>query len=273
MFDDHPPATRFDLHMHSTRSDGRFAPDEVIRRAARGGLDVIAITDHDLPPELPPGPREVEGRTLHVLAAAEVTGVHEGREYHLLVYFPGEVPEGFRAFCREQCRERLERYETVRRSLDVDGLPEPDEAARTGGRALTRHHLARALVARQQATSVADAFARHLSHRHGRVPRFSRSFVDAIRTARAHGGVASWAHPPMEGLDAVPTFAAAGLQGLEGWRPSVSGPDRRRLRRLARKHGLFLTGGSDWHGWGDPDDLGLFSVERRELVEFCRALG
>ncbi|MEO0601169.1 MAG: PHP domain-containing protein [Myxococcota bacterium] len=273
MFDSAPPATRFDLHLHSTRSDGRFAPDEVLRRAARGRLDVIALTDHDLATSLTPGPHEIEGRTLYLLAGAEISAVHEGHEYHLLVYFPGEVPSGFVDFCRSQCAERVRRYEAARSALGVDGLPAPTKAARHGDQALTRHHLARAMVDRGAATSIADAFARHLSHHHGTVPKLTIPFVDAIRLARDHGGVTSWAHPPMEGLGAVPTFAQAGLQGLEAWRPAVSGPDRRRLRRLARQHGMFLTGGSDWHGWGNPDDLGLFGVERRELVDFCAALG
>ncbi len=273
MFDSARPATRFDLHVHSTCSDGRFDPHEVLVRAARGGLDVVALTDHDLPTALPPGEHRLEGRTLHVLAGAEVSGQHDGHEYHLLVYFPGEVPEGFRAFCHGQCAERLARYETARRALGIVGLPEPSEAARRGEQALTRHHLARAMIGLGEATSVADAFARHLGHHRAIVPKVSIPFVEAIAIAREHGGVTSWAHPPVEALHAVPTFARAGLQGLEAWRPAVSGADRRRLRRLAREHGLFLTGGSDWHGWGDPDDLGLFGVERRELTEFCAALG
>ncbi|MEN0067938.1 MAG: PHP domain-containing protein [Myxococcota bacterium] len=266
------PAARFDLHMHSNRSDGRFEPEEVLRRAARGGLDVIALTDHDLPTALAPGPRQVEGRTLHLVAGAEVSATHEGHEYHLLVYFAGEVPAGFRAFCAEQCKERVDRYEATRTTLSIEGLPAPSAAARQGEQALTRHHLARSMVEQGHATSVADAFARHLSHRHGKVRKMSMPYVEAIRLARDHGGITSWAHPPMEGLRAVPAFAKAGLHALEAWRPPVSGSDRRRLRRLARDHGLFLTGGSDWHGWGDPDHLGLFAVERRELNDFCEAL-
>lgn len=266
------PATRFDLHLHSTRSDGRFAPEEVLRRAAAGGLDVIALTDHDLPTALPPGPREVDGRSLFVIAGAEISAVHEGYEHHLLVYFPDTVPDAFRAFCVRQCQERVERYEAARMVLAHPDLPEATDAARRGEQALTRHHLARAMVQLGEATSVAEAFARHLSHRHGTVAKLSTRYVDAIRIARETGGIPVWAHPPMEALGHLPAFVDAGLRGLEAWRPAVSGGDRRRLRRLARDHGLFLTGGSDWHGWGDPDDLGLFAVERRELDDFCQAL-
>ena len=110
------PGSRFDLHLHTTSSDGKFDPEEVITRCARGGLDVIALTDHDFATAIPAGPRRIAGRDIHVLAGAEISGVHDGTEYHLLVYFPGPLPLSFRAFCRRQCLERAVRYEDNQRS-------------------------------------------------------------------------------------------------------------------------------------------------------------
>ncbi len=268
-----PPSTRIDLHVHTDRSDGRFGTEEVLKRAARGGLDVVALTDHDLQPDLQPGPHQIEGRTIHVLAGAEVSGVHDGREYHLLVYFPSAVPEGFRDFCRQRCQERATRYTEALRRLELDGLrPAPPEAQR-GDKALTRLHLARAIEQAGHATSRADAFGRYLSASRGMVPTMSTPFTEAIRIGRSFGGLTAWAHPPKPAVDAyLPTFAAAGLQGLEVLRPTVRGQDRRRLRRLARDHDLVLTGGSDWHGWSDPEGLGLFRVEARDVRPFLERL-
>ena len=191
------PASRFDLHLHSDRSDGRYAPDEVLARCARGGLDVVALTDHDLGSAVPTGLHRIEGRDLYVLGGAEVSGMHDGREHHLLVYFPGEVPDGFRTFCREQCRARAVRYERALENLGLaDVVAPPDADARDGGRALTRFHLARELVARGRATNQRDAFARFVGDAHGTVPRLTLPLVEAIRIARAYGGLTSWAHPP-----------------------------------------------------------------------------
>ena len=67
------------------------------------------------------------------------------------------------------------------------------------------------------------------------------------------------------------TFAAAGLHGLEVLRPRLGARDRGRLRRLARKHGLVLTGGSDWHGWAG-ERVGLFSVQLHEIADFVDTL-
>ena len=97
-------------------------------------------------------------------------------------------------------------------------------------------------------------------------------FVDAIRVARAHGGLTSWAHPPLDALgDPLTAFVAAGLQGLEAIRPHVNGKARKAYAKAARRHGLYLTGGSDWHGWKDGE-LGLFRVEAAEIRGFVDAL-
>ena len=118
-----------------------------------------------------------------------------------------------------------------------------------------------------------EAFARFLSEGHGHVPSITLPFVDAIRFARAQGGITSWAHPPAGSLDrCLPAFVAAGLHGLEALRPGVSSDQRSRYRSAARRHGLVLTGGSDWHGWTDERDLGLFRVEAREIAPFVDLL-
>ncbi|MCB9673393.1 MAG: hypothetical protein H6734_28275 [Alphaproteobacteria bacterium] len=262
-----------DLHLHTTRSDGKYDPDVVIRRCAAARLDVIALTDHDLTQELEVGERTIDGHRLRLIGAAEISGMHEGREQHLLVYFPGEVPTSFRAFCREQCQERARRYAAAVERLGLEDLELPDQEAVEGHRSVTRMHLARDLVAKGHVIGVRDAFARMLSDRHGLVPPLSLSFEEAIRVARAAGGLTSWAHPPLPLVEAwVAGFAAAGLQGLEAFRPMVSSDERRRYRRLAQRHGLWLTGGSDWHGWGDDGDLGLFRVEARDVGDFLDAL-
>ncbi len=265
-------ARRFDLHLHSTRSDGAFDPSEVLRRCAAGRLDVVALTDHDLSTALPPGRHDIDGHTLHVLAGAELSGRHEDAEYHLLVYFPAEPPAAFRAFCTERARARAARYATALERLQLHDLAAPDDAALRGERSLTRHHLARDLVAKGHAADLRDAFQRFAATGPHQVPCTDLPFVEAIRVAREAGGITSWAHPPLAALDAhLATFVRAGLQGLEALRPQVPAREHRKLTRLAKRYGLVLTGGSDWHGWREPEP-GLFYVERAPLQPFLDAL-
>lgn len=262
-----PTRLRLDLHCHTDRSDGRHPPEEVLARAAARGLDLLALTDHDLPPALPAGPHVVGGRPLRVLAATEVSGHWEGRELHLLVYFPGAMPADYADWLVTRARHRAERYDEAVRRLEVD-LPPADAGARAGRRALTRHHLARALVDGGHAPSPSAAFLRLRPL----MPLIDLPFTEGIRRAREAGGLPVWAHPAQADAQAwTPRFAADGLRGLEALRPRTPRPTRNALARLARRHGLILTGGSDWHGWGDGE-LGLWAVSGEHAAAFLAAL-
>lgn len=268
------PRARFDLHLHSTRSDGRLSPEQVLEQAARNGLDVIALTDHDCAPTLPWGPVRVAGRTVRVVHAAEVSGAWDGREQHLLVYFPRQVPTEFARLMTSLCMARAERYARAARGLDLTDLAPPDPAARRGERALTRVHLSQAIVDAGHAGSLEDAFARYTSSRLGRVPSVDPTFPAVIRMARAAGGLTSWAHPPLDAVQAhLSTFVAAGLQALEAARPGLRGQERSTLLRLAHKHGLLVTGGSDNHGFPWQHPVGQWTFPMREARPFARALG
>ncbi len=263
---------RIDLHLHTTRSDGAFSPAESLKKCARGGLDVVALTDHDLVNDIQPGLQRIEDRDLWVIAGAEISGMHKGTEYHLLVYFPGEVPEPFKNLCQQQCEERARRYDRAIRNLELSGLPKSDAIARAGHRALTRLHLARHLVDAGHATHVGDAFARYVGNKAGTVPPLTLALTEAIRVATACGGITSWAHPNAQDVERhLGDLVKAGLHGVEALRPTTNRTTRNILRRAAKRHGLFVTGGSDWHGWAGAE-VGLFGLQMHELSGFVDAL-
>lgn len=264
------PWTRLDLHMHSNRSDGTKDPDEVLRLAAKGGLDVISLTDHDLPCALPHGPVVVNGHPLWVLHGAEISGHYQGVELHLLVYFRDAMPESFRAFCRGLAQARAERYEQALENIDLD-LPPVDAAARAGERSLTRLHLAKDLVEAGHATTIQDAFTKHLGSQHGKVPTVTLSLEDAVKAGLEAGGILSWAHPSIEQVKTWSRdIAQMGVHGMEAYRPGISKEHRRKVRSLARKNGMLVTGGSDWHGIRKR--LGDFHVQGQQAVDFTTAL-
>ena len=266
------PHTRLDLHLHSSLSDGRLNPQDLLRECTEAGLDCIALTDHDLPPSIKSGRNVVGKRAIHVIHGVELSGAHEDREFHLLVYFPEAMPGSFQDFCRDRAMKRAVRYENARKKLSIPSIPEANEAARTGQRSLTRFHLAQALVDSKTVPSKSVAFEQYLSRKHGLFPPLDLSFVDAISAAREAGGICSWAHPSWEdALSYTPVFAEAGLQGLEALRPTVKKKLRKRFERLAQQHGLFLTGGSDWHGW-NRSNLGQFFINGEQGEGFLQAL-
>lgn len=267
------PRTRLDLHMHTSRSDGRFPPAEVLRRCALGGLDAIAITDHDLPPPLAAGVYTVGERALTVIHGVEISAMHRGVELHLLAYFPGTMPISFADFCTNRAISRADRYASAVAAMGLPDLPPPDAAARAGERALTRLHLAQALVAAGHATGLGDAFLRWAGEAAGYVPDLDLALVDAIGRVREEGGFSAWAHPdPDQAAAWTGELARAGLHALEVHRPGIGKGQREVLARLAFKHRLSVTGGSDWHGW-HAGELGAFSFPLRQADAFARAVG
>jgi len=261
------PPPRLDLHLHTNRSDGRFDPAEVLERAAQGSLDVIAPADHDQPPALGPGVHQVGGRELRVIGATEVSGLHDGHELHLLVYFPGAFPEDYAGWLRERSVDRARAYDVAAARL---GLPEAGPEAHAGGRAATRFHLARGLWAAGRARGSSDAFPQLAAAGVG--PLVHVSFLEVIQVARDAGGLCSWAHPSLAAVSRwVSELARAGLQGLEVHRPRLDRPTRNGLKRAAARHGLLATGGSDWHGWTEGR-LGLYALQGEPGDAFLRRL-
>lgn len=260
------PEPRLDLHLHSARSDGRHAPLEVLRRAAAGGLDAVALTDHDVEP-IYGGDLELDGRRLRVIPGAEVSGTHQGRELHLLVWFPGEPSEEARAWLRAGAQARARRYDAAAAKLGLD--PAPPEA-HAGALALTRHHLARAMVAAGRVPHVQHAFP-HLGA--GVVPPLERTYLDAIRAAVAFGAVTSWAHPALgDAQRFLADFVRAGLHAVEADRPGLDRPTRNGLRRLAKQHRIGISGGSDWHGWWQGE-LGTYTFTGEAARALAPRLG
>jgi len=263
---------RIDLHMHSDCSDGQLSPDRLLVHAAEGGLDVVALTDHDLAPVLQPGWHEVGGRKIRVIAGVELSTMYEDTEQHLLVYFPEEMPTEFAEWCTARARWRASWYDQVLDALALPEIPRADAAARAGQRTLTRLHLARALVDAGVVPSLAVAFKEWVGHDVGRIPPLNLGLLEALSVAVEAGGWTSWAHPQLAQAEAwASTLAGAGLHALEAWRAAGGTHRRDTLHRLAVRNHLAITGGSDWHGKGRRR-LGSFSVPWRVLGETATAL-
>jgi hypothetical protein len=246
---------------------------DVLKSCARAGLNVVALTDHDIPPVLPWGPQSVLSRTIHVIHAVEVSVTHQETEQHVLVYFPKEMPADFAALCTRLSKERAERYEVARSRIGLPGIPEASAAARAGEHSLTRLHLAQALVAAGHAPNLRNAFSRWVGNKADLVPHFSVSFLEILELAKTAGGFTAWAHPSLaHARQWTGTFAKAGLDALEVCRPAFSRSVRNSLDRLAYRHGLQVTGGSDYHGhYGRV--LEGFSFSGRRVQPYAARIG
>jgi predicted metal-dependent phosphoesterase TrpH len=246
---------RADLHVHSSASDGTDPPAEVMRRAARAGLDVVALTDHDTVA----GHAEARAAAgpVTLLPGIELSGRLDGRSLHLLAYlFDPDQPE----LAAELARIRDDRVLRARAMVDkLAGLGVDiswEQVAAIAGQAVVgRPHIARAMAASGAIASPREAFTRDWIADGGRayVGRYALDPARAIGLVRAAGGVAALAHP-RAGRDTWVTdeqitgLAAAGLAGLEVFHPDQSEAERARLLALAHDLDLVATGGSDDHG-------------------------
>jgi hypothetical protein len=262
---------RLDLHVHTTASDGVLSPAEVVGLAGDGGLDVLAITDHDTVAGIPEAIDAAAETALRLIPGIEVSSTHEGAEYHILGYFVDVQADSIKAHERHAVGGRESRMDQMVDHLRRQGLliemTDVLEAAGPDRSAIARPHLARALVSKGYATSVVDAFDRLIGDDHpAYVPTALATPDEAIRLILEAGGTPVWAHPPIRALThLLPAFIGAGLKGMEVYRPRSTAGHIRKLERAAKAAGLLVTGGSDWHDGDRGSALGSFFVTEEDV--------
>jgi len=262
---------RLDLHIHSTASDGALPPQEVLNLCQEARLDVIALADHDTMA----GVRRLNSLgfrgPIQVVPALEVSSTLDRRELHILGYFVD--PEADLIFRHEKraIRLREKRMRGMIQLLGEQGIEVTIEAvaaeAGPDGTALSRPHLARALVGAGHVHSVHEAFDRYIGDGHPAfLPTSLFSPEEAIQMILDAGGIPVWAHPPEDRVETLlPRMVQAGLRGLEVYRPRHSARYTLRLEGLCRAWKLLTSGGSDWHGPDRGAGLGDFFVSAEEV--------
>lgn len=273
-----------DFHNHSTCSDGKLTPTQLIDLAAARGVRVFALTDHDT----------LDGQDEAARAAARhpgftlIPGVElscdvPGTEVHMLGLFVNRHGRALLDQLELFRRGRIERAEKMVGALA--GLGVPIEWSRVqeiaGEASVGRPHVAQALLERGHVQTFEEAFDRFLG-RNGPA-YFERQKLtphDAIAMIRAAGGLPIFAHPSFtDGYEEVAAdLAAHGLFGMEVYYKHYEPEVVESLRRLAERLGLFTSGGSDFHGIErgnerQPGDIPLPDAVALALLDRARAEG
>ncbi|PMC75204.1 PHP domain-containing protein [Brachybacterium sp. UMB0905] len=277
------PRPRIDLHSHSSWSDGTTSVRELFADAAAAGLDVLALTDHDTVAGWEELPEAVAASGVAVVPGIEVSAEYDGRSVHILALLPD--PAADTGLAVEMARARASRDERARAMVDRIGADHPlrwdDVTSQVAddSTVIGRPHIADALVAQGVVTDRSEAFAQILSPRGPYyVPYYAPDPVRVIELIREAGGVSIAAHPgsvtrgdalPLELLEAM---VAAGLDGVEVHHREHGSDERERLSEFARRHDLLITGGSDHHGAGKPNELGE-NLTAPQVLEQIEARG
>jgi hypothetical protein len=246
----------FDLHVHTTHSDGLCSPCEVVRNAAEVGLAGLAITDHDTLSAIEIAQVEADRLGIILISGIELTAELDGRELHILGYHFDPTDAGLRSASDDLRRRRVERLRRMIDRLTTLGLHvDHDALGRMFPRAtLGRRHLAEWLTRSGQVPSHREAFVRFLGDRGpATVPKPQLPVNTAIRHIRAAGGVAGLAHPPYDlKLAILQGLVDAGLGAIEVGGPGITTRLGRRWRDWAVELDLIPTAGSDFHASDRP---------------------
>ena len=246
-----------DLHMHTTASDGRHSPEELVERAWNIGIRTMSVTDHDTLAAFDVAAREATRRGMTIVPGIEITSIHGGRDVHVLAYFVSEDTPGLQALLRKQRECRLERALEIAERLaglgapiDADALVEA--AMAPGGKSLARPQIAQALVTAGHVSSIAEAFDKYLGEESpAYVPHRGASPAAVVELVTRGGGIASLAHPGYRQRDEIiPELVEAGLSALEAFHSSHDAAMEAHYLRLAQIYGVGVSGGSDYHGEG-----------------------
>ena len=258
---------RVDLHTHSTASDGEVAPDQLVLRAAKAGLQAIALTDHDTLEGVTKARDAGVAVAVDVISGCEFSVSVWWGEMHLLGYgLPIDDAE-LSAFLSVQRQRRVTRAETIVDLLNGVGvgLSLEDVMRQSDGAAVGRPHVARALVGAGFVPDVATAFDRYIGRG---CPAFVSKDLPPLREVAAlvvrAGGVTSAAHLGRRGTrSTLARLRDEGVDGVEARHPSHDPILAAKIERIAGDVGLILTGGSDWHGdhSGHHEGRGLGGVD------------
>jgi predicted metal-dependent phosphoesterase TrpH len=246
-----------DLHTHTTASDGRCTPEELVARAAAAGVTVLGVSDHDTVAGLARVAAACARHGLDFVPGIEITSIVDDLDVHVLGYFIDDQSPAFLAFLVEQRQRRLDRVRLIVDRLaahgivlDADAILAP--AVADPSTSVGRPWIARALVDAGHVADTNEAFRRWLARGAAAfVPRSAPQPDEAFAAIHAAGGVASLAHPILNRRDDwIPGFLAAGLDAIEAYHSDHDRAATDHYLEMANRLATAVSGGSDYHG--DP---------------------
>ena len=258
-----------DLHLHTTFSDGRLTPTQLVRMCAERGLKVVSVSDHDSTQGIPEALQAARPfPQLTVIPGIELSTDVPGSEIHVLGYFVDYQNADFQRTLQRFREERVERGHRMVEKLNELGLAISWERVKelSGGGAIGRPHIAQAMVEAGYVQYPRDAFEHYLG-RNGvaYVERLKLTPAEAVKILVDNGALPVMAHPTYSvsksDRDEVASLRKtlqglkrAGLVGVEVYYGDYTPEQVKRLAGVADELGLVPCGGSDYHASGNPDE-------------------
>ncbi len=258
---------KIDLHIHTTASDGRFSPAEIVHKAVEQGLTVIAIADHDTVDGIAPALRAAKAFPwLRVIPAVEISTDIPHGEVHILGYFIDYTDhnlqvtlERMRNSRRERARQMITKLGDLGMHIDWERVQEI-----AGSGSIGRPHIAQALLEKGYIDTFNEAFTKYIS-RDGPAyaEREKMTPQEAVELVLQTKGLPVLAHPfTIPDLEMmIIELKAAGLVGIEAYYNGFNIDEINELVGLADRHNLIASGGSDYHGLDDDNETAIGGID------------
>ncbi len=262
-----------DLHIHTTASDGKYTPGEVIRNAASRGMKAISITDHDTVDAY--SDKSIftlaESLGLELVTGIEFSCFIDSRSVHILGYFIDTDSEELQKAIYTQKNEREIRMKKMVDRLHEMGMDRIsfEEIMNEAGSSVGRPHLARHMMNKGYCKEFTEAFEKYIGEgKPAYVKRESLTPCDMINLIKKLGGISVVAHPRLIEDDMKLTnLISCGIDGIEVICPSHNRTDESRYTKFAEKHNLLRTGGSDFHGNASGESIGTSGMSYEDFLK------
>jgi predicted metal-dependent phosphoesterase TrpH len=250
-----------DLHIHSTCSDGRNSPREVVVIAAERGLAAVSLADHDSLEGYLELTEAANETGIECVSGIELSCVYCGKDLHVLGYGVDIGDASFQSMLTQfrDTREKrglkiVEKLKAIDIHIDVGPLLE-----KAGKGSLGRPHIADALVAGGYVNDFSEAFEKYIGENcPAYVEKFKLTPEEAIAHIRASGGLAFVAHAGyyIDYGHAFYELLDCGFDGIEIYHPKHTNSVTKTLSKIAEERGFLVSGGSDYHGFSERDNVG-----------------
>lgn len=251
-----------DLHVHSNASDGTYSPSQVADAAIAAGLSAIALTDHDTIDGVEEIISYTRDKDIEIIPGIELSCYYENREIHILGLYADYQNEEFRQQLNLLKEARMNRNLRMIERMQSDGIPVTLEKLLHGcpNSVITRAHFARVLIEEGVCRTKEQAFQKYIGVGcKYYLPKEKITCDTAMNILSKYCKISILAHPLIYKLGysqievLLEYLKALGLSGMECYHSSNNSYESMRLREMAGKHNLLISGGSDFHGANKPD--------------------
>lgn len=266
---------KIDLHNHSNYSDGIYTPKEVLDRAIKNNVSVIALTDHDSVFGCEEIFEYAKDKPIKVIKGMELSTNYYNESIHIICLFKGNIiPQKMIDFSKKIVETRINRAIKMMENIhNIYGLNIDIDELLTESTIITRANMLRNIMKHNNLSEREAAF--YVSNKSKAYIKSTKMSVEeGLKLAKDANCVTIFAHPCLvENQDYVKEILDLGFDGIEARYPSPKNNPEKYIK-LAEEYNIFVSAGSDFHGDFNPDhgDIGTATISYDEFLPILKKL-